>query len=46
MRYKLGIDIGGTFTDLVLLSSDGQTELAKVASRSDDPGSVIREGCR
>ncbi|MFC2012951.1 hydantoinase/oxoprolinase family protein [Chloroflexota bacterium] len=35
--YRLGIDIGGTFTDFVLLNEQGEINLAKVRST---PGSV------
>jgi N-methylhydantoinase A len=33
---RLGIDIGGTFTDLVFLAADGRVERAKVLSTPDD----------
>ncbi|MCK4712055.1 MAG: hydantoinase/oxoprolinase family protein [Marinosulfonomonas sp.] len=32
----VGVDVGGTFTDLVLLSADGQVRLAKVPSTLDN----------
>ncbi len=32
MTYYCGVDIGGTFTDCVVLDQDGQTTLAKVSS--------------
>jgi len=34
---RLGVDIGGTFTDLVALEPDGGTRVVKVASTPDDP---------
>ncbi|GIK70667.1 MAG: N-methylhydantoinase A [Bacteroidota bacterium] len=37
MRYKLGIDIGGTFTDLILISDTGQTTVHKTLSTPNDP---------
>lgn len=37
MRYKLGIDIGGTFTDLILISDTGQTTVHKTLSTPKDP---------
>jgi N-methylhydantoinase A len=41
--YRLGIDIGGTFTDLVLLGANGSVHLAKVVSTPPDFGvGVIR----
>ena len=37
-RFRLGVDIGGTFTDAVLLSeASGQTSIAKVPSTPSDP---------
>ena len=34
---RLGVDIGGTFTDLVALEPDGGVRVVKVASTPDDP---------
>ena len=34
--YRLGIDIGGTFTDIVLLGSDGTVRKQKVLSTPDN----------
>jgi N-methylhydantoinase A len=42
--YRLGVDIGGTFTDLVLAGPDGQCWTRKVASTTDDYGRGIVEG--
>ena len=36
MPTRIGIDIGGTFTDLVFMSPDGRVERAKVLSTPDD----------
>ena len=37
-KYRIGLDIGGTFTDAVLLSeASGDTRIAKVPSTPDDP---------
>ncbi len=44
MGYRLGIDIGGTFTDLVFLSPDGQVLTTKVLSTPDDYSRGIAEG--
>lgn len=41
MGYRLGIDVGGTFTDLTLLSDDGRMHVFKTPSRPAD----IAEGC-
>src|ERR1039457_4089058 len=37
MRYKVGIDIGGTFTDLILISNTGHTTVHKTLSTPLDP---------
>src|SRR2546426_290214 len=34
---RLGVDVGGTFTDLVALHDDGRIEVRKVASTPEDP---------
>ncbi len=44
MSHRLGIDIGGTFTDFVLLSESGDLQVAKVSSNPEDLASVIDEG--
>jgi N-methylhydantoinase A len=36
-RYFLGVDVGGTFTDVVLGDTDGGVAVAKVATTPDDP---------
>jgi len=43
---RIGIDIGGTFTDLVLLQSDGRAVMRKVPSSPDDHSRAIVEGMR
>jgi N-methylhydantoinase A len=43
VAYRLGIDIGGTFTDLVLLGANGSVHIAKIVSTPPDFGvGVIR----
>jgi N-methylhydantoinase A len=42
--FRLGADIGGTFTDLVLLASDGRCWRKKVPSTTDDYSRGIVEG--
>ena len=37
IEYKIGIDVGGTFTDFLLTSEDGDSEIFKVLSTPDDP---------
>jgi N-methylhydantoinase A len=44
--YRLGIDIGGTFTDLVLIGADGSLATHKVLSTPDDYGRAIVEAVR
>ncbi len=42
MAVRLGIDIGGTFTDITLLEEEsGRVAAAKVPSRHDDPGGAL-----
>ncbi len=37
-RYRLGIDVGGTFTDGILINEEtGETRIAKVPSTPEDP---------
>lgn len=36
MSYLCGVDIGGTFTDVVIVDQDGRVTLAKSASTPDD----------
>src|SRR5689334_1775049 len=40
----VGVDTGGTFTDLVARLSDGRVARVKVPSTPDDPGRAVREG--
>src|SRR5947209_10511264 len=42
--YRLGVDIGGTFTDVVLLGSDGAMHTRKVLSTPDDYARGVIEG--
>ena len=41
MSYRLGVDIGGTFTDLVVQSEDGKIHTVKVPSTPDDPSQAV-----
>ena len=43
-RYRVGVDIGGTFTDIVLLGSDGTLHTKKISSSVDDYARAIVEG--
>ncbi|MFQ5520023.1 MAG: hydantoinase/oxoprolinase family protein [Candidatus Methylomirabilia bacterium] len=45
MTYRIGVDVGGTFTDLVALAEDGSSlSLLKVPSTPDDPSRGLFEG--
>ncbi len=45
MSWRVGVDSGGTFTDVCLFDEDtGRVEVWKVASTPDDPSSGIAEG--
>ena len=44
MQYRLGVDIGGTFTDIVLMGSDGSVNTKKISSTPDDYGRGIMIG--
>src|SRR5437764_2465305 len=42
--YRIGVDVGGTFTDLVAIDEGGLTTLAKVPSTPGDPSLGVLEG--
>ena len=42
--YRIGIDVGGTFTDLVAVDDDGRVTLAKSASTPADPSVGVMDG--
>lgn len=44
MKYRAGIDIGGTFTDLVLMREDGALHAEKLLTTPDDFGRGIADG--
>ena len=41
---RIGVDIGGTFTDIVLAREDGRLLVSKVSSTPDDPGRAVVTG--
>ena len=45
-RYAVGIDVGGTFTDLIAISGDGRVEARKVLSTPADQSHGVREALR
>src|SRR3712207_279472 len=45
MRPRVGIDIGGTFTDLVLIDdASGEQAVGKVLTTPKDPSEAVEEG--
>ncbi|HEY3848744.1 MAG TPA: hydantoinase/oxoprolinase family protein [Acetobacteraceae bacterium] len=44
MIYTIGIDVGGTFTDIVVSSPDGRTITAKAASTPRDQSDGVLDG--
>ncbi len=42
--YRIGIDVGGTFTDLVAVGEDARSTLAKVLSTPADPSQGVVDG--
>lgn len=47
MTYRVGVDIGGSFTDFVLIDeTSGALRSLKVFSRPDQPGAEVIEGLR
>ena len=47
MAYRLGVDIGGTFTDIALIDeTTGQVYNGKVSSTPDDPSEGFMEAVR
>jgi N-methylhydantoinase A len=45
-RFRVGVDIGGTFTDIVLLGDDGRVHTKKVSSSVSDYAEAIVDGLR
>jgi N-methylhydantoinase B/oxoprolinase/acetone carboxylase alpha subunit len=43
---RLAVDVGGTFTDFVILAEDGTVAIEKVPSLPDRPDDVFFEGIR
>ncbi len=44
MAYVVGVDVGGTFTDLVCLDADGDAVVVKVPSTPADPSVGVMDG--
>lgn len=43
-KVRLGVDVGGTFTDVVLQLADGRLLVSKVSSTPRDPGLAVQQG--
>jgi N-methylhydantoinase A len=44
VTYRIGVDVGGTFTDVVCVAADGTTTLAKAASTPADQSEGVVNG--
>src|SRR5229473_3360307 len=44
VTYRAGVDIGGTFTDIVLLGSDGTVHTKKISSSVENYATAIVDG--
>ncbi|WP_323040474.1 hydantoinase/oxoprolinase family protein [Gemmobacter sp.] len=44
MSYRIGIDVGGTFTDVVAIAADGRTMVAKAPTTTDDQSRGVLDG--
>ncbi|KAF2186422.1 hypothetical protein K469DRAFT_572178 [Zopfia rhizophila CBS 207.26] len=42
--YRLGVDVGGTFTDICVITPDGATVRAKVLTNTSDQSIGVQEG--
>ena len=45
-EQRLGVDIGGTFTDIVFLAGDGSVRVRKIASTPHDFSEAVLEGSK
>jgi len=43
MKYRVGVDIGGTFTDLVCIDEEGRVKVAKTSSTPEDSSIGVEE---
>jgi len=45
-HMRIGVDTGGTFTDVIAVAEDGRLVMVKVPSTPDDPSKAIADGIR
>src|ERR1700741_1319624 len=45
-RFRVAVDIGGTFTDIFFLDAEGRRHVKKVSSSVDDYARAIVDGLR
>ncbi|WP_018991598.1 hydantoinase/oxoprolinase family protein [Aromatoleum toluclasticum] len=46
MTYRIGVDVGGTFTDFLLIDADGNSSVFKTSSTPKDPSIGVLNGLR
>ncbi|WP_332670773.1 hydantoinase/oxoprolinase family protein [Aromatoleum sp.] len=46
MNYRIGVDVGGTFTDFLLIDSHGNSSVFKTSSTPKDPSIGVLNGLR
>src|SRR5512134_1573301 len=44
MRYRIGVDVGGTFTDFLITDSEGNAEVVKTSTTPSDPSAGFFRG--
>ncbi len=44
MRLRIGIDVGGTFTDFLVVADEGSARVFKTLSTPDDPSRALLQG--
>ena len=45
-KFRVGVDIGGTFTDIVFLGDNGQVLARKIASTPNDYSEAVLNGIK
>jgi N-methylhydantoinase A len=44
MTFKIGVDVGGTFTDFLLMDESGNSAIFKILSTPEDPSVAVMKG--